>query len=93
MVSPFRRKRFGGVDRGKVVADRGYAHGEAINAGEAAGIEPSAAKPLTSAPRTLGLWGTERFTYAPEHDCDRCPAGQALPVRVATVALGRPPRY
>jgi transposase len=39
------------VEQIKVVADMGYYHGEAIKACEEAGIEPSVAKPLTSANR------------------------------------------
>ena len=81
------------VEQVKVVADRGYYHGEGIKACEEAGIEPYVAKPLTSANRKLGLYGKEQFTYVPEHDCYRCPAGQALTFRVATVELGRQIRY
>jgi hypothetical protein len=81
------------VEQVKVVADMGYYHGEAIKACEEAGIEPYVAKPLTSANRKLGLYAKEQFTYAPEHDCYRCPAGQALTFRFATVELGRQIRY
>jgi transposase len=81
------------VERIKVVADMGYYHGEELKACEEAGIEPYVAKPLTSANRTLGLYGKEQFTYEPEHDCYRCPAGQALTFRFATVELGRHIRY
>jgi hypothetical protein len=42
-----------GVEHLKVVADRGYDHGEAIKACEEAGIEPYIPKPLTSANRTV----------------------------------------
>jgi hypothetical protein len=48
---------------------------------------------LTSANRKLGLYGKEQFTYVPEQDCYRCPAGQCLTFRFATVELGRPIRY
>jgi hypothetical protein len=75
------------------VADRGYYHGEEIKTCEEAGLEPYVAKPFTSANRKLGLFGKEPFTYEPAHDCYRCPAGQALTFRVATVERGRPPRY
>jgi transposase len=77
----------------QVVADMGDYHGEEIKACEEAGIEPYVAKPLTSANRTLGLYGKEQFTYEPESDCYRCPAGQALTFRFATVELGRQIRY
>jgi transposase len=82
-----------GVDQVKVVADMGYYHGEEIKACEDAGIEPYVAKPLTSANRKLGLYGKEQFTYDPALDCYRCPAGQALTFRFATVELGRHIRY
>ena len=82
-----------GVDQRTVVADMGDYHGEGIKACVEAGIEPSVAKPLTSANRKLGLYGTEPFTYEPEHDCYRGPAGQALPFRFANIELGRPIRY
>jgi transposase len=81
------------VEQLTVVADMGYYHGEEITTCEEAGIEPYVAKPLTSANRKLGLFGKEQFIYEPAHDCDRCPAGQALTFRFATVELGRPMRY
>jgi Transposase DDE domain len=81
------------VEQVKVMADMGYDHGEELKACEEAGIEPYVAKPLTSANRTLGLYGKEQFTYEPEHDRYRCPAGQALTFRFATVELGRSIRY
>jgi transposase len=81
------------VEQLTVVADMGDYHGEEIKAGEEAGIDPSIAKPLTSAHRQLGLFGKERFTDDPAQDCYRCPAGQTLTFRLATVELGRPLRY
>jgi transposase len=81
------------VDQIKVVADMGYYHGEEIKACEEAVIEPYVAKPLTSANRKLGLYGKEQFTYDSEQDCYRCPAGQALTFRFATIELGRHIRY
>jgi hypothetical protein len=41
----------------------------------------------------LGLFGKEPFTDEPTHDDYRCPAGQALTFRFATVERGRPIRY
>jgi Transposase DDE domain len=82
-----------GVDHVKVVAAMGYYYGEEIKACEEAGIEPYVAKPLTSANRKLGLYGKELFTYEPEQDGYRCPSGQTLTFRFATVELGRPMRY
>jgi hypothetical protein len=81
------------VDKLKVVADKGYYHGDEINVCEEVGIEPYVAKPLTSANRKLGLYGKEKFVYDPEKDCYRCPAGQELTYRFDTVELGRHIRY
>jgi transposase len=81
------------VEQLTVVADMGYYHGEELKACEEAGIDPYVAKPLTSANHKLGLFGKERFTYDPAQDCYRCPAGQMLTFRFATVELGRPLRY
>ncbi len=82
-----------GVDHVKVVADMGYYHGDEIKACEKAGIEPYVSKPLTSANRKLGLYGKEKFTYDPQRDCYRCPAGQELTYRFDTFELGRHIRY
>jgi Transposase DDE domain len=80
------------VEQLTVVADMGDYHGEEIKTCEEAGIAPYVAKPLTSANRKSGLFGKERFTYELAHDAYRCPAGQALTFRFATVELGRPSR-
>jgi transposase len=82
-----------GVEPLQGVAEMGDYHGEEIKAWEEAGSEPYGAKPLTSAKRKLGLYGKEPFPYEPESDCYRCPAGQALTCRFATVELGRQRRY
>ena len=82
-----------GIDQMKVVADMGYYHGDEIKACEEAGIEPYVSKPLTSANTKLGLYGKEKFTYDPEKDCYRCPAGQELTYRFDTLELGRHIRY
>lgn len=82
-----------GVDQMKVVADMGYYHGHEIKACEEEGIEPYVSKPLTSANTKLGLYGKEKFTYDPEKDCYRCPAGQELTYRFDTFELGRHIRY
>jgi hypothetical protein len=72
-----------------VGADKGSYHGEEITACEEAGMEPYGAKPLTSANRKGGRYGKDPFTYKPESDCYRGPAGQALPCRFAPVEWGR----
>jgi Transposase DDE domain len=81
-----------GVEHLKVVADMGDYHGEAINAGEEGGLKPYIPKPLTSANRTLGLYGKEQFTSASAHDWYQGPARQRLTCRFTTVELGRPLR-
>jgi hypothetical protein len=49
--------------------------------------------PSTSANTKLGLFGQERFTYAPEKDGYRGPRGEELTLRFDTTALGRHLRY
>jgi Transposase DDE domain len=80
------------VEQLTVVAAMGYYDGEELKAWEGAGIEPYVAKPLTSAHRKWGLFGKEQCTDDPAQDCYRCPAGQALTFRFATVEQGRPIR-
>lgn len=81
-----------GVDQLRAVADMGYYQGHEIKACEEAGIEAYVPTPSTSANTKLGLFGKERFTYAPEKDCYRCPAGEELTFRFETTELGRPIR-
>jgi len=82
-----------GVDTLTVVADMGYYNGAAVKTCEAQGITAYVAKPNTSANTKLGLFGKERFRYDPATDVYRCPAGETLTYRFATVEQGRSIRY
>jgi transposase len=82
-----------GVDTLTVVADMGYYNGAAVKTCEGQGITAYVAKPNTSANTKLGLFGKERFRYDPGPDVYRCPAGQTLTYRFATVEQGRSIRY
>lgn len=82
-----------GVDKLEVVADMGYYDGAEVKKCEAQGITVYIPKPDTSANTKLGLFGKERFSYEPEKDVYRCPAGQELTYRFGTVEKGRAIRY
>lgn len=71
-----------------VLADRGYFSGEEILACEAIGVTPYVPKPLTSNAKAAGRFGKDDFVYSPEEDAYRCPAGETLPYRCATVENG-----
>jgi transposase len=88
-----RAKETLGVERIRAVADMGYYHGHEIKACDEAGIDAYVPKPSTSANTKLGLFGKERFSYDPQKDCYRCPAGQELTFRFETTELGRHIRY
>jgi hypothetical protein len=70
------------------VADRGYFKGEEILACEQAGITAIVPKPLTSNSKAEGRFGKQDFIYVAEDDEYRCPAGQRLTRRFATVEHG-----
>jgi transposase len=74
-----------GVERLDVLADRGYFAGEEILACEAIGVTPYVPKPLTGNARLEGRFGKQDFTYIPEQDVYRCPAGNLLPYHMTTV--------
>jgi transposase len=82
-----------GIEEGKVVADRGYSHGQELKTCMQAGLEPYVPRPETSANRKLGLYGKEQFHYDADSDTYRCPAGQTLTFRFDTVEKGRHIRY
>ena len=77
-----------GAEALDVVADRGYFDGEEILACEAIGVTPYVPKPLTSSAKAKGRFGKQDFTYEPEGDIYRCPAGRRLPRRMTTVEKG-----
>jgi hypothetical protein len=84
-----RAKETLGVERMRAVADMGSYHGHESKACDEAGIEAYVPTPSTSAHTTLGLFGKERFSYDPQKDCYRCPAGEELTLRLETTELGR----
>jgi transposase len=71
-----------------ILADRGYFSGEEVVACEAAGVTPIVPKPLTSGAKADGRFGKQDFIYQPETDTYRCPAGEPLIWRYATVENG-----
>jgi transposase len=70
------------------VADRGYFKGEEILACEQAGISAIVPKPLTSSSKAEGRFDKQDFIYVAHDDEYRCPAGQRLIKRFATVEHG-----
>jgi transposase len=81
------------VDSCRVVADMGYSHGQELKTCLDAGLEPYVPRPETSANRKLGLYGKEQFSYDATADTYRCPAGETLTFRLATIDRGRHIRY
>ena len=71
-----------------VLADRGYYAGEEILSCTRAGITPLVPKPLTSPAKAEGRFGKQDFVYEPENDTYRCPAGEKLTRRFASVEKG-----
>jgi len=71
-----------------VIADRGYYKGEDILACERDGIITLLPKPLTSGAKAAGRFGKQDFTYLPEPDEYRCPAGERLTWRFNNVENG-----
>lgn len=74
-----------GTARITVLADRGYFSGPQILACDAAGATPICPKPLTSGAKADGRFGKQDFTYEADSDTYRCPAGETLPKRMATI--------
>ena len=77
-----------GADALDVLADRGYFSGEEILACEAIGVTPFVPKPLTSGAKADGRFGKQDFSYVPEQNVYRCPAGRLLPHHMTTVEKG-----
>jgi hypothetical protein len=71
-----------------VVADRGYFKSEEILACHEAGITPIVPKTVTSTATAEGRFGRADFIYDLDKDEYRCPAGQSLIWRYATVERG-----
>jgi transposase len=72
----------------ELVADRGYFKGEEIVACENAGMTPFVPKPLTSNSTAKGRFGKQDFVYVAEDNTYRCPAGERLTWRFASVEDG-----
>src|ERR1700674_2090526 len=72
----------------EVVADRGYFKGEEILAWQSAGMTPFVPKPLTSGSKAKGRFGKQDFLYMAEDNTYRCPAGERLTWRFASVEDG-----
>jgi transposase len=72
----------------EVVADRGYFKGQEILACPNAGMMPFVPKPQTSGSKAEGRFGKQDFVYVAEHDTYRCPAGERLTSRFASVEDG-----
>jgi hypothetical protein len=81
------------VDSCRVVADRGYFHGQELKTCLEAGLEPYVPRPETSANCKLGLYGKGQFSYDAPTDTYRCPAGETLTFRLTTIDRERHIRY
>jgi transposase len=71
-----------------VLADRGYFSGPEVLACEQAGTVPICPKPLTSGAKADGRWGKQDFAYDARSDTYRCPAGETMMRRFATIEQG-----
>ncbi|HEY1560583.1 MAG TPA: IS1182 family transposase [Caulobacteraceae bacterium] len=72
----------------EVLADRGYFDSEQVLACEALGITPILPKPLTSGAKAKGRFGKQDFIYNASDNTYRCPAGETLTWRFASVEKG-----
>jgi hypothetical protein len=77
----------------EAVADRGYYNNADVSLCVEKGITPYISKADTSANSALGLYAKKDFTYDPEKDLYRCPAGAELTHRFNTYEVGRALRY
>ena len=77
-----------GVEELTAIADRGYFKGEEILACDEAGITAIVPKTATSGAKADGRFDRADFIYDAEKNEYRCPAGQALIWRYATVERG-----
>lgn len=72
-----------------VFANRGYFSGWEVLACEEAGITTYVPKPYTSGSKAAGRFGKNDFTYEPDDNVYRCPAGEALTYRFSNVEKGQ----
>ena len=77
------------ADELTAIADRGYFDGAEILACDEAGIAPLVPKPDTSNAKADGRYGKDAFIYETETDTYRCPAGEVLNRRFASVENGK----
>lgn len=70
-------------------ADRGYFNGWEILACEDNGITPYVPKPYTSGAKAAGRFGKHDFTYEPDENIYRCPAGEKLTYRFDSIEKGQ----
>jgi transposase len=78
-----------GVETLDAVADRGYYEGGEIKSCEDAGITVTLPKPQTSGAKAEGRFGKQDFVYIAADDVYRCPAGERLTYRCASVEDGK----
>ncbi len=71
-----------------VLADRGYFSGPEVLACQETGVTPICPKPLTSGAKADGRWGKQDFVYQPTSDTYRCPAGETMTRRFASLEHG-----
>ena len=76
------------VDKLEAVADRGYFSSLEILACEKACITVTLPKPMTSGNKAKGRFTKQDFVYLTTKDTYRCPAGEHLTYRYATVEKG-----
>ena len=71
-----------------VIADKGYFKGEEILVCQDAGMTPFVPRPSTSASKAEGRFDKHDFVYLAEENAYRCPAGERLSWRYASVEDG-----
>ena len=72
----------------EVLADKGYFKGEQILACQDAGMTPLVPRPATSASKAKGRFDKHDFVYLAEDNAYRCPAGERLSWRYASIEDG-----
>lgn len=89
-LAPMAKKTRGEIEQNSltVIADCGYFSGPQIKECEDQGITILVPKPDTSGNRAAGLFGRQDFSYDPDKDEYRCPAGQHVIRRFSTVEKG-----
>jgi transposase len=76
-----------------VVADAGYHDGPQVAECVAAGITPMVSAAVRGKQARARIFPKRAFTYEPERDAYRCPAGAVLPFQFETVEDGKRARY